>query len=608
MTNTRAATDQVGGTRVNLRASSLQSGEVPLTDVREGFTSSFVLEMIDTARQQQRIETYVFVLNPTQYNLSEPFAKALTPTEDDTVVAEENGIILREITIEGTTALKARAATGFLGSQGGGKSLTGNQHFRALRDFFRRYSDLKKDPERSHHVQMIFHSLRDDDHFVVVPDRFETPRDARSTRVHFNYRITLQVIGESDRNAPTLSSPGGFDLNNALRDVAQFYADARGAFATATKGLSAIQRYVGNINAIMGQTAGLINQVGKTVSGAQSLINAPLTQFAAGFDQLAAAGDSLADQTASIVQAVRTEDASILFEDSIRAITRIEQAGNRIAAYPERFLAPTNEDVATAFGGPLRATNRDAREGTAGADAGLREEVAFGSARDAGLDLSGFVGSRRIPVDGSDTIESIATEYGVDPEVLVVINDLQPPFITRGGGPGVLAPGDTMLVPLRVGGPGTGARRGGTGYATPDDLLFGVDIAIDVAKFDRTGKFDLLVDEVHDAQDAQLVRGVENVVQGTRISVESEYGATTHVPEIGVKRSVGTRGTIPHMLMASIRLREAMVQDPRIEGIESFTVVLDGDVLTQEISPRIVGRAAGPLFTVPFGTAAGEGA
>ena len=29
---------------------------------------------------------------------------------------------------------------------------------------------------------MVFHSLRDDDHFVVVPRSFEAPRDARTTR------------------------------------------------------------------------------------------------------------------------------------------------------------------------------------------------------------------------------------------------------------------------------------------------------------------------------------------------------------------------------------------------------------------------------------------
>ena len=55
-------------------------------------------------------------------------------------------------------------------------------------------------------------------------------------------------------------------------------------------------------------------------------------------------------------------------------------------------------------------------------------------------------------------------------------------------------------------------------------------------------------------------------------------------------------------------LREAILADPRIEGIQDTTVVLEDDVLTQEITPRLRGTAEGVTLVVPFGTATGGGA
>ena len=116
--------------------------------------------------------TFVFVLNPTRYEVSEPFQAELTPAEDNTIVAEENGIIVREILLEGTFGLMERSAVGFQGAQGDGKPLSGTAHYEFLKKMFRRYSDLKKEPTTSPHYEMIFHALKDDEHYRVIPRSF----------------------------------------------------------------------------------------------------------------------------------------------------------------------------------------------------------------------------------------------------------------------------------------------------------------------------------------------------------------------------------------------------------------------------------------------------
>jgi len=101
---------------------------------------------------------------------------------------------------------------------------------------------------------------------------------------------------------------------------------------------------------------------------------------------------------------------------------------------------------------------------------------------------------------------------------------------------------------------------------------------------------------------------VQNVVQGSRITIETERGSTTFLPFVGILRNVGVKGTLQHMLLAALRLREAVLADPRIERIDSSRIVLDADVLTQEITPIVRGRTDAPTIAIPFGRASGGGA
>lgn len=579
--------------------------EAEISALRDGFRQGFVLEILDTSIGETiRGGVFVFPLNPTKYTLSEPFQTTLTPAEDNTVVSEENGIIVREVTLEGTFGLREKRARGFQGAQGGGNPLTGTEHFNELRNFFRLYSSRKKDPLRNATTQMIFHALRDDDHFVVVPKSFETPRDSQRTRVHHEYRLTMSATGGAAESGlrPT-EDTSGFDFTDALRDINEAFNDARAAFAEVTANLAMVKRKVGNIQAVLGNAAQVLNAVGGFVMGTANLVNYPLQLVATTTEQLATAGEDLITSVENVSYGVLHENA--------RSIARIEAAFDRLMMYPDRFEAVA-EQVEDFFAGERNIASDDiARADTSsspaegGATVGTRTRVAAGSdGRLAGLDVPRRSGLRAVEVQRTDSVESIATAAGTTPEAVILINDLRPPYITGDGGPGIAKPGDLVLVP----GDATEGSATGPGvrdYLTSEEALYGVDLLIDRTLFERTGKFDIAVRAANGAVDCEVTTGIRNVVQGTEITVNTERGTTVFLPDIGIRRNVGTKGTVQHVLLASATLREALLADPRISGIESSRVVLNGDVLEQEITPIVSGQRPGATLVLPFGRASG---
>lgn len=578
----------------------------------DGFTAGFALEILDS-RKPEPVKSIVFVINPTRYEITEPFQAELTPTEDDTVVAEETGIILREITLEGTFGLNKRKTRKLDG--GGGKEQSGTEHFFNLRNFFRDYSKRKKDPALSPYTSMVFHSLKDDDHFIVVPREFTSPRDSKQARVHRIYRIRMTAIGTVAPGKPKDKKAGGFF--DAIKDISAALNDARAAFADANADLSRIRRKVQNINALMLQAAAVITAAGNFVRGIRStFIVTPVQMVVAS----AAAFEEAADQ----MEAIGSPDPDRFPQDRdlVYALKEMQRAFDRMAQYPEAFARPASSaaaavfgltkgaDVSAAFAGEARLTQDDFDNNLAGASVGSRTRATLGSARDAGLDLGAFNGVREWLVSRTDSIQSIANETNTAPEAIIILNDLRFPYLSEGGGPGIARPGDKILVPTieaTTDASLAGAASPSTDhYLTTEDVLYGSDLALDMDLLDRDGVMEILVDHTHGAEDAEIVRGVPNVIQGVTIILNSEVNTTTSLPDVGISRPLGLRGTLEHTLMAAVRLREGILADDRVESIESVSTVLDKDVLSQEITVRLIDGRPTPL-SVPFGRASGAG-
>ncbi len=564
-----------------------------LFDLREGFAKGYVLELWDSRRPERALQTHVMVVPPRSHVLTEPFQVTLTPTQDNTVTAEEAGIIVREVSIEGTYGISDKRATGFDGAQFGGSPVSGDRHFKDLRDLHRRYSEMKKDAETAPFTYMVFHSLRDDDHWVVVPRSFETPRDSRSSRVHYEWRFTLAAIGEA-QGIERLTEDDGFDIffTDDLATISRGFNNARAFFAEITAATGKEKRKIANINAVMLNAAGMLNAVGNMLRAGADLIEFPLRLVPSILASIDNAVDSVAQGGSALERSLRRMGAAI----------------DEIAIHPARFGPSSTSHTSEMYRRESALTEQDLARNEAGATVGSKTRILAGGLALEGIDLGNYAGVHRELVLRTSTIDGFAARFGVARELIVIINDLRFPYIARGGGPGILAPGDYILIPIRtgaagaVGGPGPDAE-----YLSTEESLYGVDLALDQEVLAKEGRFEILEDDTRYLLDAQLVHGLENVVQGVTISIRTELGTTTYLPDIGIRRGVGKKGTIQHVLLSALALREAVLSDPRIEGIQDSTVVLDGDVLTQEVSPILASRRRDVSLILPFGRASGVG-
>lgn len=569
-----------------------------LVDLRAGFRNGYVFELRHEL-SPMALMVHVLVLNPRVYNLSEPFQETLTPSEDNTVVSEENGIIVREITLEGTFGLSDKRATGFLGVQGNGAPFSGNEHFMALRRMFRTYSELKKGPDSAYY-KLIFHCLKDDDHYVVVPRTFDTPRDARTTRSHYDYRIVLAAVAEAANTLRPIPVDDGLDFfTNALASIAEAFNDARSFFAELTATLATIKRKVGNIQAVMINAGALLNAVGNALRAMGELIRYPFQMAVTVLDQI----DSAIDEFVTSAMSVTRVD-----EDIERSMRKMSASIDRICQFPNFFDFGEEKkiaDVKQQYLCEQAMTVQDTEEMTAGATVGTKTRLSTGSAKKAGLNLGDYKGIIRVTVDRTMSIQSLSVAYNVPPELIVIVNDLRFPYLSEAGGPGLKAPGDEILIPARVALNVVATSPPPPDYLTAEEAMYGIDMALDPVVLAKEGLFEIKEDTTRDLLDCQLIRGIPNVVQGTEITVRTDRGSTVFLPDIGIRRSVGIKGTLQHVLLTALNLREAILLDPRIESIQDSRVVLNGDVLTQEISPKLIGEKSGVTLVLPFGRSSG---
>lgn len=580
-----------------------------LDAVRTAYRQGFVLSWHDRAAGTLgEGRSFVFVLNPSRYTLTEPFQATLTPHEGNGVIAEEHGVITRDVILEGHFGLEKKRAQSWRGAQGNGEALSGTQHFNELRRFLRSYSEAKKDPAAAANIELVLHVLRDDDHFVVVPKALETPRDSGTSRVHYPYRLTLtavRVASEADRFGAADSFAGLDAFTKALDTINEAFNSARAAVAEVTATLSEIKRKVGNITAVVDNAVQLVNAVAGFVNGTADLIDMPLQLAANITESVGTAADTLETSVANL--------AFGPFHEGARNLRRMEAAFDRICMFGDRFESGA-KGVEDLFAGERSATNADLEaasnrgsttagdDDTGGTTIGSALRATSGSGRYAGLAIPRGTALAEVTVRASDSIESIAAAANTTPEAIIVINDLRAPYFAPGGGPGLLAPGSIVLAPTYQ--PNTANQpRGVVGFLTPQEALYGIDIAIDRDRLEVDGVFDIRVDETQGGADFELARGIDNVVQGTEITVGTEYGTTLFLPYFGLRAAPGSRGTTQHVLLASIALREAVLRDTRVAGVRSSRVVFDSATgsLEQEISVDLKGYGGGATFILPVG-------
>jgi len=571
-----------------------------LPDLRVAFDTGFVIELLEIKAVRRTLDAHVFVLNPRDYSLSEPFEQTLTPTDANTVLEEVQGIIVREIRLEGSFGLREREPRKFAVQTQNARA-SGNVQFDTLRRLFRTYSELKKNPERAPYIKMAFHSLRDNDHFLVVPKSFDTPRNAKTTRVHYDYRISLLAIGTTASLSEVKNESFGFTdvvklINQAVSDASSYLTDVNAAIAD-------VRRKVANIDAVLIGVTGLITQAAVAVETSRDLvIRYPFQLARTMADDLERATRRFEDgfdprgpQTARERQALK----------GLRGISNsLAQMLMAPSAFQESSTDPQTR-VEQRYLGERKLSEEDLAGNIGGASPGSAARIAFGRNADAGLSLGSYAGFREVRVTASMTLTSLAARYSVEPALIAIVNSLKAPYFSSSGEDGTLAPGDIVLIPVTTQSLQTVSATPTLSYQDAGRLLYGNDFALDEEAL-AEGLLDLAIDYAHGATDVLYASGVTNVKNGLEIIVHTEQGTTQFIPDLGISLPVGGKGTLSSVMLSATTMREALLGDDRIEAIQRATIQLDGDVLRQELWPRIRGKQDGGLPIVsPIGKVTG---
>lgn len=539
---------------------------------------------------------FPLVLNPEEISLEEPFSAQETETQGGGLFVEENGIVKRMLRIRGHTGFRPRAFLGDAGIGSGVKrerrsytrdlqiapkaDLSGHRHFQLLQDtVFRTYADLKQDPAFSEDTKLMFHNLKDDEHWTVVPKLFRLTRNAADkTRFLYSYDIQLLVVATAEENNQEFSEDKGWidAVKDGLRAVNSAINLAKAAVQEVTALVAELKAFVANIGAIVSNALAIIEAAEDFVNGVTDLITASI--------------DLVTQTTNQVDQALSITSTIVAVPDAVKASLRsMNDAFDRLKSHPELFQTESDRQLARIKREQEFSTSSRARLTAAAASppTTLRGYAQLGTANmpgdvlraraelGIGRQLQKFQSAQLIKVQGGDTLPNLAARYLKDARkwrAIAVLNGLSFPYLSEQGQPGTLRIGDDILIPSLSKAP---IQRiltpvlGVSPSAPAAEKFLGTDFALrDVSPSGRLQKeFDIPVDAEGGSVDVKLVSGVPNLVQACLMRLTTEAGTDHLYRRLGRKRTIGTDREL-----AAYRITEAVNADPRIASIANVRI------------------------------------
>jgi hypothetical protein len=560
-------------------------------------------------------------INPDKFEYTLPFANELTPQQEGGVVVEDTGIVIASISMSGTTGFKLRRNRAkFRGGQGSKfcgdladtgtvfvQDVSGQMAFWILASkCFEGYSELKADPETSSGTILELHIPKEHLALEVVPKSFVLTRSASSERVTYRYNINLEVIGEV----------GAVDF---LEDEEDIFDEILDTITTIRDTIQSVAATLDDINAMAQQLrrvwqglSSFIDDVGTVLRSATNFVNGI---------------KSFIDIPRSFIQSVAdvAEDAADLFEASASLPADVGQSIRSLGDDLDRLIVASRDNfksswqaVADAYN--KRATDRyndnitdddekdqisDIASDASGAGGGLTADQVYskpflpGDERRARLSKAqtrlktgNYSGFLEKPVGQGDTLAGIAARELGDARRwtdLALINNLSPPYITSGPKlPGTLQPGSRIIIPvnkpvqpaqvLTTGNPETGGSQA--------DAHLGVDYEyVLVSK----GQWGWKIDATHGSVDGVKTNGIGNLAQGLGSRLRTQRGTNILFPDVGLPRLVGVDQAENPATEVSLRVRQQILADPRVDRLHSATLEVVKDAVTITIKAQPVG-------------------
>lgn len=575
---------------------------------------------------------FPFAIPPESYSMDTPFSVDKTQTQGGGLYVEEDGIVERMIRISGTTGFQPRrlpgvTATPLTTSTPEKRSfsrqlqtnvlhkISGQRHFHYLEDaVFNTYGDLKRDPATAEETKLIFHNLKDEQSWLVVPEHFSLKREAR---VLYRYDIQLSVVGPVWDVLPDFSEDKSLfdEINDAVATVQRGIDLTQGALTDITAIASELEGTIKNIAGIIGSVGNILEAAGDFVSGVSDVIQTPYAFVA----EVADVVDEAISVALTTIDAV--EDVKQMPENAIQYFRRMSDGLDQIGMHPHMFTLWVNrilEDMKRQTELPLSVTAErleTAAEGTSPTTlqetANLGTTLTPGDAQSAeatlrsGRAIAAYTGTREYKLTQGDTLVNLAARYLGDARLwthIAAVNNLKPPFVTQQASvdltsekspfSGALGVGNTILIPSYDKAPedlplvptlGTRAEE------SAENHLLGVDVALEQSG-GRLGAPRYTIAINSNADGPKLAEGITNLSQAMLLRLSIEQGTDVLFKSVGLGRIVGTKFILTDQEAARAKMIEALTQDSRIASVRKIDFSEStGDALVPNIEAEVRG-------------------
>ena len=564
---------------------------------------------------------FFFSVAPKVFEMTDPFSTQITPTQSSGKFVESHGSILKSIRIEGTTGARPDRKPGTFSdiplvgsaidqffeevdvlskrplSSGDGaikqalsrkgkkegardrfkpsEEMNGFEQIVFLRNIFRHYSDIKESREPSNNLVMVWYNAKDGDSWIVEPKEFRLFRDSKSP-LTYKYAIHLttlapfsQILARTDDTQKEM-----FDVNGLFQRVQEYNRALKRTFllvSTQIRRLEGLGVFAQSsiLNPIINVIRGLgVIRATSTAFGARLRVNAQIL-----FAQL--------DEAIALL----TGTPGVEAQDSlVRSLRRAQLTSARILSEPasrETLDAETGE-----------RHNRYSNAYIEGGDSFQRSRVA----PDVGSSSS-WIGNNpptgkvaQSYVHVGEDIRSIAGRLLGDKSAwhsLVVLNKLNPPYISADGKTGTLAYGDPILYPSESGGfsgtlidPNNSDAETDVGFQ-PSGLIrqaYGRDIRLRSVNAGAPG-VDLADIKVNQRGDMSSIVGTDNVEQGVVLKFSTERGELPPHPAYGISMPLGSKAVPTALNTFRVQAEATLLSDPRISSIKSLDFLMEGDTV-----------------------------
>jgi len=562
--------------------------------------------------------SYFFNLHPSAMTLSEPFATHIIPTQGSGIYTESQGIVLRTLTISGTTGY--RPAMGRVRTNEKNNVIqhtthepTGYLNFLKLRNVFRNYSDLKKNPRQTHKFYMIWYNGKEQEAWFFEPTAFALNRDSSSPftyRYEINGTLTQKVFFSSIVSKVT----GGFS-------GLHFYLDSmRKAQSILTGGVLGgllshkdlgdagnLDTWVSLINQSHGLYEDTVNQLHNWVGGLDALVAIPslvITGAASAANSFLRTSKKVEDELANISAAIHPGDlydAAVdlwsekisFFEDFQKKVLRDSLEALKILSTSEGV---PKSAVSAANANKKSSTTPSSFSGDTSSSGQLPEDVSWELAHipdDKNLEFYSFLDISGIP-------------RSLGPAV-INYNDLVYPYIAshptkRQSLSGIKSPGDFLYLPKE-------AKPIPTNLYTllPYSLKPGANV------YEETLGRDIKLNKISSGLgtptfsfaisptgDLDVIKGKQNMKQAIELKLHTTRGDLPLHPGYGFVPVIGTKGTRNLNFNLYLSLNDTMLSDGRIEDLSNVKIQIKGDQTNVSFRANIIGSI--PYVPVTFNT------